>query len=299
MGSAPRVRIRFWGTRGTCPSPGPRTVRYGGNTPCLEVRAVTDGGPAAADSPIVVLDAGSGIRLLGQHLMQHGEAQRAIHVFLSHRHMDHVLGLAHFAPLFGRERAIQICCGDDEHESVPEFVSALVAPPMFPHVDGLARAIEICDWPAGNRIDVGALFVTRFAARHPGDAAVFLVHDAQGPVVAYAPDNELGYAETDPAVARWRAELANFLRAVPVLVHDATYLADELPQHRGWGHSSSAEAVRFAMECEAGTLVLFHHHPDRDDEAVERLVEAAREQVVREGGTLRVLAAWEGLGMGV
>lgn len=295
MGSAPRVRIRFWGTRGTCPSPGPRTVRYGGNTPCVEVRA-TNGG---ADGPIVVLDAGSGIRLLGQHLMQHGEAQRAIHVFLSHRHMDHVLGLAHFAPLFGRERAIQICCGDSEQESVPEFVASLVAPPMFPHIDGLARAIEICDWPAGNRLDVGALFVTRHPARHPGEAAVFQVHDAHGPILAYAPDNELGYDDADPAVTAWRTSLVQSLRGVPMLVHDATYLPHELPEHRGWGHSSSAEAVRFAVECEAGTLVLFHHHPDRDDEAVERLVEGAREQVARAGGTLRVLAAWEGLGMGV
>lgn len=295
MGMSPRVRIRFWGTRGTCPSPGPRTVRYGGNTPCVEVRP-THG---HADDPIIVLDAGSGIRLLGQSLMQHGESQRAIHLFLSHRHLDHVQGLAHFGPLFGRARAIQICCGDSEHDTVPAFVSSLVAPPMFPHVDGLSRAIETCEWPDGNRIDVGSLFLTRYPARHPGEAAVFLVHDAEGPLVAYAPDNELGYAEADPALAAWRTSLARSLRGVPVLIHDATYQADELPQHRGWGHSSSAEAVRFAMECEARTLVLFHHHPDRDDEAVERLVEAAREQVLQAGGSLRVLAAWEGLGIGV
>jgi ribonuclease BN (tRNA processing enzyme) len=261
----------------------------------VEVRSLQGG----EESPIVVLDAGSGIRLLGQYLMQHGEAQRPVHVFLSHRHMDHVLGLAHFAPLFGRERAIQICCGDSEHESVPGFVSSLVAPPMFPQVAGLAQAIETCDWPDGNRIDVGALFVSRHPARHPGEAAVFLVHDATGPLVAYAPDNELGYDDPSPAVSAWRSGLAQALHGVPVLVHDATYHADELPERRGWGHSSSAEAVRFAMECEAGTLVLFHHHPDRDDEAVERLVEAAREQVLRAGGTVRVLAAWEGLGMGV
>jgi phosphoribosyl 1,2-cyclic phosphodiesterase len=252
-----------------------------------------------AQGPVVVLDAGSGIRLLGQHMMREGEAQRAIHVFLSHRHMDHVQGLAHFAPLFGRERAIQICCGDGEHHSVPQFVTSLVSPPMFPYVEGLAQAIEICDWPAGDRIDVGALHVTRCPARHPGDAAVFLVHDAGGPLLAYAPDNELGYAVRDPAVAAWRAALADSMRGVPVLVHDATYLASELPTHQGWGHSSSEEAVRFALACEAGTLVLFHHHPDRDDDAVERVVEAAREQVAAAGGSLRILAAWEGLGLSI
>lgn len=291
MGHAPRVHIRFWGTRGTCPAPGPRTVRYGGNTPCVEVRT--------GDGPIVVFDAGSGIRALGQQLMAAGEAQHAIHVFLTHRHMDHVLGLAHFVPLFGRERPIQLSCGDGEHASVPAFVSSLVTPPMFPSVDGLARAIEISDWPAGDRIDVGALHVTRTGARHPGDAAVFVLHDAHGPLMAYAPDNELAYAHPDPTATAWRHRLADALRGVPVLVHDAMYLASELPQHADWGHSSSEEAVRFALECDAGTLVLFHHHPDRDDEAIERMVEAARAQVAAAGGSLRVLAAWEGLGLSV
>lgn len=295
MGLTPRVRIRFWGTRGTCPSPGPRTVRYGGNTPCVEVRESL----GAEDSPIVVLDAGSGIRLLGQHLMQQGEAQRPVHVFLTHRHSDHVLGLAHFAPLFGRERAIQICCGSGEPDSIPPFVSSLVAPPMFPHVDGLIQAIEMCDWPAGEKIDVGGLAVTRHEARHPGEAAVLMVSDGDGPLVAYAPDNELGYSETGADVAAWRAGLAAFLRGVPMLIHDATYLDAELPGHRGWGHSSSSEAVRFALECEADTLVLFHHHPDRDDDAVERMVERARDQVTAAGAQLRVIAAWEGLGVGL
>lgn len=290
-GRAPRVRIRFWGARGTCPSPGPRTVRYGGNTPCVEVRS--------AHGPALILDAGSGIRLLGQHLMQTPDEQTPLHLFLTHRHMDHVLGLVHFAPLFTTARSIRVCCGDGEAVSLPSFIYALLGPPMFPHVEGLGRELELCEWPAGEPQRVEPFVVHRFTARHPGDAALFRVDDAAGPLVAYAPDNELAYADTGEALIAWRARLVQFLRGVPVLIHDATYLSSELLQHVGWGHSSSEEAVRLAMECEAGTLVLFHHHPDRDDEAIERMLDAAREQVVQAGATVRVLAAWEGLGMSV
>jgi hypothetical protein len=266
-------------------------VRYGGNTPCVEVRA--------ADGPVVILDAGSGIRLLGQEMMRSGDRETPLHLFLTHRHSDHVQGLPHFAPLFVGPRDIAICCGDGEHASVPPFVASLLTPPLFPHVDGLAEAIAVCEWPAGNHLDVGSLYLTRCVARHPGDAAIFVVHDAQGALIAYAPDNELGYTQADPAITRWREALAASLRGIPLLVHDATFLSEELPRHVGWGHSSSEEAVRFAIECEAGMLLLFHHHPDRDDDTIERMVDDARAQVAAAGSTLRVMAAWEGLGLSV
>ncbi len=265
-------------------------MRYGGNTPCVEVRS--------ADDELLILDAGTGIRGLGAHLMSEGHENTA-NVFLSHRHSDHVLGLSHFAPLIAQSRPICLCCGDGESASLQSFVDALLSPPMFPYVDGIRSRLELCEWERETTRDVGDVRVHRYPAQHPGDAALFRIDDSKGPAIAYAPDNELAYADSSPRMTEWRAGLTEWLRNVPILIHDATYLDAELSQHRGWGHSSSIEATRLAMECGATMLVLFHHHPDRDDETVERMVEASRAMAAKAGSSLRVLAAWEGLALTV
>lgn len=284
--SRPRARVRFWGTRGTVASPGPRTVRYGGNTSCVEVRV--------EGAPPLILDAGTGIRGLGAHLVRN-DTDSPLHLVLTHRHSDHVLGLAHFGPLFAWRSPITVHCGDGESTSLESFVQQLLSPPLVPYIDGMTTRLTLAEWGQATSLVFNGMRVGRFQARHPGDAAVLRVDDAEGPMLAYAPDNELAYADTSAQVAAWRSELTRHLHRVPLLIHDATYRDDELPHHRGWGHSSAEEATRLAMECEARTLLLFHHHPDRDDDSVERMVDAAREQVVRAGAAVRVMAAWEGL----
>lgn len=281
-----RARLRFWGTRGTCASPGPQTVRYGGNTPCVEVRGAHD--------ELLILDAGTGIRALGAQLTASRHAAD-VHLFLSHRHSDHVLGLAHFAPLFTACCPVHVYCGNGDHASLPALTGTLLSPPLFPYVEGVGNRLTFAtgDWSAA--YPVGTLRVHRHAAQHPGEAAVFRVDDARGPLLAYAPDNELAYHDAPPALRSWRASLTHYLRDVPVLVHDATYTHDELPRHRGWGHSSGLEATRLAIECGATTLALFHHHPDRDDASVDRLLDQCRQFVAREGVALEVLAASEAL----
>lgn len=300
----PRARVRFWGTRGTCASPGPRTVRYGGNTPCVEVRA--NGGPT------LVLDAGTGIRALGQHLQSRlkatpvpdmpapnpGPHDQAIHLFLTHRHADHVMGLPHFAPLHTRSRSVHVRCGDGDCPSLTQFVSSLVSPPLFPYVDGLAGQLLVHEWPTGD-VSVGTFRVHRFNANHPGGAAIIRIDDANGPIVAYAPDNELALHSTQTEHLEWLAGLRHFLNGVPLLVHDAMYRQDELAHHAGWGHSSDMEAVQLAVDCGVQTLALFHHHPDRDDDAIERIVDEARHHLLEQKSSLRTLAAWEGLTLSV
>lgn len=287
---APRAHVRFWGTRGTCPSPGPRTVRYGGNTPCVEVRGGND--------ELLILDAGSGLRALGAHLVESGHTS-PVHLFLTHRHGDHVLGLAHFAPLFDRPQRIHLRCGDGERTPLAAFTHTLLSPPLFPHVDGMSSRLDIDEWHGASEHRAGGVTVQRFTAQHPGEAAIFRLDDAAGPLMAYAPDNELAYHDMRAERVTWRLDLARYLRDVPLLVHDATYRHEELPHHTGWGHSSNLEAVRLALDCGARTLVLFHHHPDRDDQSVEQMLEECRTFVAREGSNLRVLAAWEGLTLAV
>jgi phosphoribosyl 1,2-cyclic phosphodiesterase len=194
---------------------------------------------------------------------------------------------------------MHVWCGDCAEDSLPSFLSTLVSPPLFPHVEGLVGQLLAHEWASGKTVTVGDYVVHRFGAKHPGEAAIIRVDDAAGPVMAYAPDNELAYANESPEHVAWIASLCDFLRDVPLLIHDATYTDDELAAHVGWGHSSGTEAVRLAIACGAGTLALFHHHPDRDDDAIERIVEAARRQGVEAHSTVRVLAAWEGLTLSV
>jgi phosphoribosyl 1,2-cyclic phosphodiesterase len=289
-----------WGVRGTCPVPGPTTLRYGGNTSCVEVRL--------ANGTQVIFDAGTGLRALGLHRWpaplagvagdRAGFARHEAAVLLTHRHSDHVMGLAHFVPQVAATHAVRIVCPGVTATALHGFVAQQLSPPLFPPIDGVTDAYvadafsEEDPFPvfvAGDQCVVHAL-----PAHHPGGASVLRLDDAQGPVLAYAPDNELALWTDAPTVVAWRSSLRDALRGIPVLVHDATYTDDELAAHRGWGHSSAEEATRFAMACDAGTLLLTHHHPDRDDASVDAIVERCREIAVEAGSGMRVMGACEG-----
>lgn len=288
-------RLRCWGARGTLPSPGPKTVRYGGNTTCVEVRT--------RDDDLVILDAGTGLRGLGLHLTVPTDGSRRVapaHLFLTHQHSDHVIGLPHFAPLFDASAPLRIMSGDATEQQTRTLLHTLMSPPLFPPLSEVTQRVSIQSFQNGAPAEVGSrCTVHRFPARHPGGAAIFRLDDGKTPGIAFAPDNELDYASTDPDVIAWRRGLTLALHGVPILLHDATYSDTELTAHRGWGHSSALEATRFAMECVAGMLVLFHHHPDRTDDQVDTVVQECRQLVSISGSSLRVIAAWEGLSLTV
>ncbi|MBL0171302.1 MAG: MBL fold metallo-hydrolase [Gemmatimonadaceae bacterium] len=289
--SASRARVTCWGVRGTCPSPGARTVRYGGNTSCVDVQL--------ANGARVILDAGTGIRALGQSLPAAAPsvagARPVIAVVLTHRHSDHVIGLAHFAPIITRSHHVRMACGGVDAVSLRALVDQQLSAPLFPTLAGITDALSVDAFDADGVFHLDdSCTVHTLPARHPGGASVLRVDDAAGAVMAFAPDNELSYADDDSRVTAWRAELALSLRGIPVLLHDATYTNEELSAHRGWGHSSAEEATRFAMECGAGTLLLTHHHPDRTDDEVDAMEARCREIVANAGAELRVAAATEG-----
>ncbi len=321
--SGARFRLRCWGARGSIPSPGPKTIRYGGHTTCVEVRT--------HDDDLIVLDAGTGLRALGQSLgtpvtpvrpaapvqrsavdandagvsavpvtgeAPHHDQQTPppAHLFLTHHHSDHVIGLPHFAPLFDQQSVLYLTGGAADVSETRAVLDTLLSPPLFPPLPALSERLVLSAFSNGSPVEVGARYtVHRFPARHPGGAAIFRLDDSKGPAIGFAPDNELSYADRDPDVVAWRRGLTLALHGVPILLHDAMYTDSELTAHRGWGHSSALEATRFAMECVAGMLVLFHHHPDRSDDAIDAIVQECRQLVSLSGSSLRVLAAWEGL----
>ncbi len=280
-----RARIQLWGVRGTAPSPGAHTVRHGGNTSCVEVRT--------GNGARLVLDAGTGIRACGAAI--DGESDNVVELVLSHRHSDHVFGLSNFGPLIARTHDIAISCGNATASELRPLIEALLGPPLFPALHGVMDRVRFREWSDTDTLEVGpSTRVRRYPARHPGAASVLLLEDSSGPVLAFAPDNELAWANPDPAVRAWSVALAKSLRGVPMLIHDATYRDPELATHVGWGHSTATEATRFAVACEAGTLLLFHHHPDRSDDEIDAMVDECATLARSLGSDVRVLAATEG-----
>lgn len=246
----------------------------------------------------MVLDAGTGIRPLGLTFPSAAPsvagARPVVTVLLTHRHSDHVIGLAHFAPLITRSHLVRVACGAVDGALLRTLVNQQLTAPLFPTLDGLTETVMVESFGDDGIFKVTETCrVVALPAQHPGGAVILRVDDARGPVVAYAPDNELAFWNEDSATIGWRRRLASALHHIPVLIHDATYTDAELPAHRGWGHSSAEEATRFAMQCEAGTLLLTHHHPERSDDQLDDIVAQCRALAKAAGSTMRVLGATE------
>ena len=288
-------RVQFWGTRGSIPSPGPLTVRYGGNTPCVEVRT--------ADGWLVVLDAGTGIRELGRALIERANgAPIQGDIFLTHAHWDHIQGIPFFAPIFQRGNHFTIWGSKSLSSSIDSVVRDQMSPVVFPVTfEELDATIDFRHLAEGEKCAGKGYEVTAMEVRHPGGALGYRFTETgrKGHSLVYISDNELGDAERYGPPNGWRQRLVDFTRGAAVLVHDTTYTTEEYDHHRGWGHSTFHDAVEFAMEAGVGTLVLFHHEPRRTDDELDRRTEACRELVKERGGALQVVAAAEGLTLNV
>ena len=248
------THVRVWGSRGSIASPGERTARYGGNTSCVEVRI--------ARGPVLVLDAGTGMRELGELLRDEGV--REIHVLLSHLHLDHLQGLAFFAPLYDPEVTIHLYGPPSPLHSLAERISAYMSDPLFPvHLAHVPAKLEMHDAPY-EPITIGSASVVASPLAHRGPTVGWRIDDEAGSL-AYLPDHEPAMVtRLENADPRWVSG-AGLAHGVDVLLHDAQYSEDEYPTHRGWGHSSIAHVVQFARLAEVRRLVLFHHDPGHSD----------------------------------
>ncbi|MCC7132660.1 MAG: MBL fold metallo-hydrolase [Gemmatimonadales bacterium] len=276
------LSVRWWGTRGSIPTPGADTVRYGGNTPCVAVSAGTD---------TIILDAGTGIRVLGRELVsEEGEAPQRLTVLLSHTHWDHIQGLPFFAPLYRAGNHITILGPRQPGPSLESVIHGQMAPAVFPvPAAALASRLEVSEIDPGEH-EIGGFSVRAMTLCHPGATLGYAIAPKSGgPRFSYLTDNELGAAGPDQ-----RRQFVRFLQGSDTLAHDAMYFDAELAGRVGWGHSSAAEAVGLALEAGVRRLVLFHHAPSHDDATLERLLEEAERSRVRHGGSLDVTIAAEG-----
>jgi len=262
--SASSMSVRFWGVRGSIACPGPATLRYGGNTPCVEIRC---------GSYTLIFDAGTGIRQLGNSLMDTLNGT-GFDIFLSHGHIDHVIGLPFFAPLFVEGQVVRVWAGSLQPAGgVEEAVRKLMSFPFFPlQIDALHAELEFHDFRAGDVINPRPGVTLRTAAlNHPGGAIGYRI-DYGGRSLAHVTDIELGNGPIDP-------KLLSLTKDAALVILDTTYTDEELPSHIGWGHSSWQQGLRLANACGAGRLCLFHHDPEHDDAFMDKIrkeAEAAR-----------------------
>jgi phosphoribosyl 1,2-cyclic phosphodiesterase len=273
------MRAWVWGCRGSLATPGPETLRYGGNTSCIEVRL--------DDGAVLVFDAGTGARRLGAKLCE--EEPEVLHVLLTHLHLDHLEGLGFFAPLRRQGTVVHIWGPPSPVRSLAERIGRYLSPPLFPvQLSDLDATIHFHDVPDGDWELEGA----RISARHVihlGPTVGYRIEHG-GWSLAYLPDHEpaLG-VELEPEQADWISGYALAHRA-DVLLHDAQYTEAEYAQRVGWGHSSIDAAVQYGRATDAARLVFFHHDPTHGDGELERMLDYAR-GINRGAGPELVLAA--------
>jgi phosphoribosyl 1,2-cyclic phosphodiesterase len=280
--------VTFWGTRGSIPTPGAATARYGGNTPCVAVEG--------AGGQLVVLDAGTGIRALGVELVANLNGAARVEILLSHAHWDHIQGLPHFKPFFAPGNSVRIWGTRQGTASLESILRQQMDPAVFPvPLDALSASLTVQQVDA-EEFSIGEFRVRTMKLRHPGTTLGFRLTPATGgPSMAYVTDNELGAGGQYEVPASWRRDFVAFLKGVELLIHDAMYTPTELEQHRGWGHSTYEETVTLAQDAAVKKLVLFHHEPEHDDKAMDALLASARKFAKQRGGSLDVIAAQEGM----
>jgi phosphoribosyl 1,2-cyclic phosphodiesterase len=285
--------VRFWGTRGSIPTPGQPTRKYGGNTSCVEIRI---------DDKLFICDGGTGLRELGQDLINRGISPIVGHMFFSHTHWDHIQGFPFFAPAYNSENQFQIWGTNDEGERVHRLLSGQMHTDYFPVDFGeLSAGIRSATLsPEGENIQ--GVTVRFIEQNHPGGSLAFSF-EKDGKKVIYATDHELderiiNRTESDENPDTLRvlpSEFVEFCRGADLLIADAQYSEEEYPSKVGWGHSRAHTAVDLAIQAEVATLALFHHDPMQSDRMVDLKVESCRRRAALTAPKLTVFGAREGI----
>jgi phosphoribosyl 1,2-cyclic phosphodiesterase len=276
------MEIRVWGCRGSVAAPGADTVKYGGNTSCVEVR-LTSG-------HALVLDAGTGMRPLGVSMSNAPPDE--LHILLTHLHLDHLQGLGFFRPLFVPGLDIHVWGPTSPVQSLAERIAMYLSPPLFPvHLDDVPARLTFHDAPEV-AVTIGSATIRAAKVQHQGPTVGYRIEE-EGRAFVYLPDHEPSLGTPLRGLpADWMSG-HGIARGADVLLHDAQYGDDEYPHHIGWGHSSLADAIEFADKSGVGRLVLFHHDPYHTDDELEALLAVVREQ--RPALQERICLAYEGM----
>ena len=269
--------VRFWGVRGTVPCPGPDTLRYGGNTACIEVMCAGER---------LIFDAGTGIRMLGASLA--GQTGLRSHIFLTHTHIDHIIGFPFFRPAYNPQNCFEVWAG---HLSACEgglqkVLAGLMSAPIFPvPIDIMHACLAFHDFRAGESFEpIAGVSLETTALNHPQGSTGYRVNFA-GKSICYVTDTEHQKGKLD-------GNILALIRDSDLVIYDSTYTDEEYQHYSSWGHSTWTEGMKLCDAANAETLVAFHHDPDHDDDFMDDIaakIEKARpgSVVAREGMVLR------------
>jgi phosphoribosyl 1,2-cyclic phosphodiesterase len=277
------MEITFWGTRGSIAAPGPDTLMYGGNTTCVEV--------TLSSGRTVILDAGTGIRKLGDALIKR-KPDLHFHLLMTHIHWDHLMGFPFFGPVFRENSHLVIDGYPRGIEGLKRIFSSNFIDGTWPiRFEDLKARIEATHELRKGRMHLDNTIIESHKLQHPQGGMGFKFSEGAGTFV-FLTDNEL----TDrPWQGTSPQDFVNFCRGADLLVHDCQYRTEEAEMRRGWGHSDVASVAHLAMKAEVGRLVLFHHDPWRTDTEVSAMVESCRKILAEAGSACQVDGAREGI----
>jgi len=270
------MRIKCWGSRGSIPVSGPEYIKYGGDTTCLEIRTRND--------DIHIIDAGTGIRRLGQRLIQ--ENRLEYHLVFTHCHWDHIMGFPFFKPtLFSQARLI-VHNGSFHKNYAKHILSRIMYPPNFPLKSSDIDATIIFKKNLPGPFEIGSVTLTPIPLSHPNTGFGYKLEE-DGKTFVFLTDNELGHVH--PHGLSY-PDYRRFSEGADILFHDAEFTPEEYETTIRWGHSSYREVLQMALEAGVGTLGLFHLNQDRSDADMDRIVEDCRNQIAKSGSDMECVA---------
>ena len=275
------IHVDFWGVRGSVPSPGPTTTRYGGNTSCVSI---------TVDNKILILDAGTGIRNLGSAII--GQPELEIFVVVTHSHWDHIQGFPFFTPIYQPNRPV--------HMFPTLHKKNVVLSSLIDQMDGAHFPITPDQVPSNfnfvteNPLEFlgsNGFYLEMVPMNHPGKAFGYKI-TIDDKIICYFTDNEI-----DPPYEKSIElnELTNQCRNADILIHDAQYTEDDMPLKHGWGHSLISQVTELGKSAEVKNLVYYHHDPERTDDLLDKELEKAAKTLKENGSSVQPYFAYEGL----
>lgn len=283
------MEIKFWGTRGSIPVPGKNTIKYGGNTPCVEVKTT--------NGKTIILDAGSGIRELGNYLVKNNSAQ--ILIFISHYHWDHIQGIPFFAPLYDKNKSIIFYGLHSLGTGIEKLLKNQMNPNHFPvNFSQFNADISFKDISVNEVFNIDEIKIETLMVNHPAPALTYKITEDSKTLI-YMTDNEIKLNENNPddleQIEKLNHDSINFCSEADYLIHDAMYDESLIKGKKGWGHSSNISLAYFSILAKVKNLILFHYNPDFTDEKIDNLLEETKGFIKGKNSRINCLASKEGL----